>query len=44
MSVVDIERTIRAIMEVQDKCAGWFGEHAVDRRYAMIDPILWALG
>jgi len=44
MSFGAVEQEIRRVMEVADKFGGWISEHETANRYAVIDPILWALG
>ena len=44
MAVKAVEDEIRRVMDVADKFGGWISEHETANRYAVIDPILWALG
>ena len=44
MSIENVEQAIRGVKEVADQYGGWISEHQTANRYAIIDPVLWALG
>ena len=44
MSVADVQQAVLEVMEVAGEFADWFADRKADTRYAMVDPILWALG
>ena len=44
MTVKAVEAEIRRVIEVADQFGGWISEHETANRYAVIDPVLWALG
>ena len=44
MSPAEIERTVRDVMETVDQSSPMLPEHKACIRYAIVDPILWALG
>ncbi len=44
MSAADVEEALREIMETVDQAGHLLAEHSAGIRYAIFDPILWALG
>ena len=44
MSAADVVEALREIMETVDQAGHRLPEHRAGIRYAIVDPILWALG
>ena len=44
MSAADVEEALREIMETVDQAGHLLAEHSAGIRYAIVDPILWAMG
>ena len=44
MSTADVEEALREIMETVDQSGHLLAEYKAGIRYAIVDPILWALG
>ncbi len=44
MSVADVERAVRLVMASAQEHGPWLAGNETAMRYALVDPILWALG
>ena len=44
MSVTDVERAVRLVMANAQEHGRWLASNEAAVRYALVDPILWALG
>ena len=44
MSVADVERAVRLVVANVQEHGRWLAGNETAMRYALVDPILWALG
>ncbi len=44
MSIADVESAVRLVMANAQVHGRWLADDEIAVRYALVDPILWALG